>query len=205
MADSGGAALRRFNERHYDLVLTDINMPGMDGCALARCLRDQRATVPIIAITAQVAAEERARCRQAGIDEILLKPVLLGTMDATVRRLVNEAGKRPATDIAARLDISQGPLPEPIHAALSQGLKESLAALYVAIELGDIKVVLAHLHALRGSFAMIQETEVANACAQMEQQARNHDVRGVNDSLGRFEQLAYSTLARRVMHAQPEA
>ncbi|KXU87706.1 hybrid sensor histidine kinase/response regulator [Paraburkholderia monticola] len=201
MADSGGAALRRFNERHYDLVLTDINMPGMDGYALARCLRDQRATVPIIAITAQVAAEERARCTRAGIDEVLLKPVLLGTMDATVRRLVTEASKRPAIDTAAKLDISQGPLPEPIHHAISQGLKESLEALYAAIELGDLKAVLAHLHALRGSFAMIQETEVANACAQMEQQARNDDVRGVKDGLGRLEPLAYATLARRVMHA----
>ncbi|MBC8751326.1 MULTISPECIES: sensor histidine kinase [Paraburkholderia] len=205
MADSGGTALRRFNERHYDLVMTDINMPGMDGYALARCLRDQGATVPIIAITAHVAAEVRARCTNAGIDEILLKPVLLGTMDATVRRLVNEAGKRPATDTADRRDISHGPLPEPIHAAIVEGLKESLQALYVAIERGDMKTVLAHLHSVRGSFAMIREAEVANACAQMEEQARNHDVAGVKDGLDRFEPLAYATLARRVMNAQSDA
>ncbi|MGF6921127.1 ATP-binding protein [Paraburkholderia sp. 40] len=205
IVDSGGAAVRRFNERHYDLVMTDINMPGMDGYALARCLRDQSATVPIIAITAQVGAEERSRCKKAGIDEVLLKPVLLGTMDATVRRLVKEAGKRPASDTAARLDISHGPLPEPIHAAMSQALKESLEALYVAIERVDIKTVLAHLHSLRGSFAMIQETAVANACAQMEQQARNNDIPAVKDGLDRFEPLAYSTLARRVISAQPEA
>ncbi|WP_262421710.1 response regulator [Paraburkholderia sp. UCT31] len=78
----------------------------MDGYALARCLRDQSATVPIIAITAQVGAEERSRCKKVGIDEVLLKPVLLGTLDATVRRLVKEAGKRPASDTAARLDVS---------------------------------------------------------------------------------------------------
>ncbi|APA87329.1 response regulator [Paraburkholderia sprentiae WSM5005] len=205
MADSGGAALRRFNERHYDLVMTDINMPGMDGYALARCLRDQSATVPIIAITAHVAAEERARCTKAGIDEVLLKPVLLGIMDATVRRLVSEAGKRPATDTAAGRDISHGPLPEAIHAAMIQGLRESLEALSVALDLGDMKAVLAHLHSVRGSFAMIQEAEVANACARMEEQARNRDVAGVKDGLDRFEPLAYSTLARRVMNARSEA
>ncbi|WP_233808005.1 ATP-binding protein [Paraburkholderia sp. HP33-1] len=205
MADSGGTALRRFNERHYDLVMTDINMPGMDGYALARCLRDQSATVPIIAITAHVAAEERTQCTQAGIDEILLKPVLLGTMDATVRRLVSEAGKRPASNTATRRDISQGPLPERIHAAMIQSLKESLAALHAAIERGDIKTVLAQLHAVRGSFAMIQEPEMADACAQMEQQARDHDVPAVKDGLNRFEPLAYATLARRVMSAQPDA
>ncbi|MCC8404535.1 response regulator [Paraburkholderia sp. MMS20-SJTN17] len=205
MADSGAAALRRFNERHYDLVMTDINMPEMDGYALARCLRDQGASVPIVAITAHVAAEERARCAQAGIDEILLKPVLLDTMDATVRRLVDEAGKRPASNTGKRRDISQGPLPEHIHAAMMQSLKESLVALHAAIELGDIKTLLAQLHAVRGSFAMIQETEVANACARMEQQARDHDVAAVKDGLDRFEPLAYATLARRVMSAQPDA
>ncbi|WP_368367541.1 ATP-binding protein [Paraburkholderia youngii] len=205
MADSGGAALRRFNERHYDLVMTDINMPGMDGYALARCLRAQSSTVPIIAITAHVAAEVRAQCTQAGIDEVLLKPVLLDTMDATVRRLVDEAAKRPANDTVTRRDISQGPLPEHIHAAMSQALKDSLRELHAAIELGDMKTVLAQLHAVRGSFAMIQETEVATACAQMEQQARNNDLAAVKDGLERFEPLAYSALARRVIGVQSDA
>ncbi|WP_233855683.1 response regulator [Paraburkholderia sp. HD33-4] len=205
MADSGGAALQRFNERHYDLVMTDINMPGMDGYALARCLRAQSATVPIIAVTAHVAAEERARCTKAGIDEVLLKPVLLDAMDAAVRRLVNEAGKRPANNVAAMRDISLGPLPEHIHAAMIGALKESLRELHTAIELGDMKTVLAQLHAVRGSFAMIQEIEVANACAQMEQQARSHDIPAVKDGLDRFEPFAYSTLARRMMSAQPDA
>jgi two-component system capsular synthesis sensor histidine kinase RcsC len=205
VADSGGAALRRFNERHYDLVMTDINMPEMDGYALARCLRAQGATVPIIAITAHVAAQGRARCTQAGIDETLIKPVLLDTMDATLRRLVNKAGKRPANDTVARRDISEGPLPEHIHTAMIQALKESLVALHAAIEVGDLKTVLAQLHAVRGSFAMIQEREMANACAQMEQQARNQDVSGVRDGLDRFEPLAFSTLARRAMGAQSDA
>jgi two-component system capsular synthesis sensor histidine kinase RcsC len=204
-ADSGGAALRRFNERHYDLVMTDISMPEMDGYAFARCLRAQGAMVPIIAITANVAAEERTRCTEAGIDEILLKPALLGTMDATVRRLVNKARQRPAINVLAKRDISQGPLPEHIHASMVQSLKESLEALHAAIERGDIEAVLAHLHAVRGSFAMIQEPLMANACAQMEKQARDHDFPAVKDGLARFGPLAYSTLARRVMSAQSGA
>ncbi|MGF6817204.1 two-component system capsular synthesis sensor histidine kinase RcsC [Paraburkholderia atlantica] len=205
MADSGGAALRRFNERHYDLVMTDINMPGMDGYALARCLRAQSATVPIIAITAHVAAEVRAQCTNAGIDEVLLKPVLLDTMDAMVRRLVDEAARRLANDTMARRDISQGPLPEHIHAAMTQALKDSLRELHAAVEVRDVKTVLAQLHAVRGSFAMIQETEVANACAQMEQQARNNDIAAVKDGLDRFEPLAYSALARRAIGEQSDA
>jgi two-component system capsular synthesis sensor histidine kinase RcsC len=205
MADSGGAALRLFSQRRHDLVMTDINMPGMDGYTLTRYLRAQGATVPIVAITAHVAAEERSRCAAAGIDAILLKPVLLGTMDETVRRLVNEAAKRPASEVATKQDISRGPLPERIHTAMSQSLNESFAALYEAIDNGDMQTMLAQLHTMRGSFAMIQEEEMADACAQMEQQARNNDVVAVKEALDRFEPLAYATLARRAGEARVDS
>jgi two-component system capsular synthesis sensor histidine kinase RcsC len=107
MADSGSVALRCFNERHYDAVMTDLNMPGMDGYTLAQCLRAQKAIAPIIAITAHAAAEERARCESAGIDAILLKPALLDTIDQTLRRLVNEAGRRPASLTVSKIFSQQ--------------------------------------------------------------------------------------------------
>jgi two-component system capsular synthesis sensor histidine kinase RcsC len=202
MADSGSAALRCFNERHYDAVMTDLNMPGMDGYTLAQCLRAQKAIVPIIAITAHAAAEERARCERAGIDTVLLKPVLLDTIDQTLRRLVNEAGRRPVSSVSTRQDIAQGPLPERVYVALNRSLGESLATLHKAINSGDTKTTLDHLHSVRGSFAMIHETEMASACEQMEQLARSNDIAGLSEALARFEPLAWIALAKRATDAQ---
>ncbi|MGF6602605.1 two-component system capsular synthesis sensor histidine kinase RcsC [Paraburkholderia sp. GAS448] len=202
MADSGSAALRCFNERHYDAVMTDLNMPGMDGYTLAQCLRAQKANVPIIAITAHAAAEERARCERAGIDTVLLKPVLLDTIDQTLRRLVNEAGRRPVSSVSTRQDIAQGPLPERVYVALNRSLGESLATLHEALNSGDMKTMLDHLHSVRGSFAMIHETEMASACEEMEQLARSNDIAGLSEALARFEPLAWIALARRATDAQ---
>jgi two-component system capsular synthesis sensor histidine kinase RcsC len=202
MADSGSVALRCFNERHYDAVMTDLNMPGMDGYTLAQCLRAQKAIAPIIAITAHAAAEERARCESAGIDAILLKPALLDTIDQTLRRLVNEAGRRPASSVSTRQDIAQGPLPERVYAALNRSLGESVATLHEALNSGDMKTILDHLHSVRGSFAMIHETELASACEQMEQLARSNDTAGLSEALARFEPLAWIALARRATDAQ---
>ena len=61
----------------YLAVLTDINMPVMDGYALARELRSRGHSLPILAITATALASERERCLATGIDDLLLKPLNL--------------------------------------------------------------------------------------------------------------------------------
>jgi two-component system capsular synthesis sensor histidine kinase RcsC len=195
-ADSGSVALRLINERHYDLVMTDLNMPDMDGYTLARCLRAQRLTMPIVAVTARADVEEPQRCSAAGIERVLVKPVLLDALDQTLRTLtyVNPA---PLQSGVRRSDIAQGPLPENVHKALNETSQTLVVTLRKSIDNHDRDAVLKSLHELLGTFAMIHEREAANACAQMEQQAQSHDLAAVLIALDRFEPLARSVLARR--------
>jgi CheY-like chemotaxis protein len=75
-----------------DLVLMDISLPGMDGCAATRALRDDEATrqIPIIALTAHALAADRERALAAGCDDYETKPVefvrLLGKIEAMLKR-----------------------------------------------------------------------------------------------------------------------
>ncbi len=77
VADGGEAALQLCREQRFDLVLMDIQMPGMDGMETVRQLRRQPegAGLPIIAMTANVMPGERERCLAAGMDDYLSKPV----------------------------------------------------------------------------------------------------------------------------------
>ena len=75
MANSGADALRLAGLRRYQLIATDLNMPGMDGYALARALREHAVAAPIIAITAHAGEEESRNCAEAGISGILLAGV----------------------------------------------------------------------------------------------------------------------------------
>ena len=75
LAQDGMEALQRCREQCFDLVVTDINMPRMDGHALARQLRDDGNPVPVIGATANATAEERERCLASGMQGYLSKPV----------------------------------------------------------------------------------------------------------------------------------
>ena len=86
LAEDGREALERLEGNlPFDLVLTDMWMPVMDGAELIRRIRaDERfARLKVCAITADV--EARANCRELGFDEILLKPVTLDSMMAVLR------------------------------------------------------------------------------------------------------------------------
>ncbi len=202
LAEDGSAALARYMEQAYDLVITDVNMPGMDGYAVARCLRAQGAKVPIIAYTAHVGAQEHQQCRDAGIDAVLVKPLLLRKLDEAIRRLLR-AGMAPAPALHAGDDIAQGPLPARVHEALALSLRQSLAAIrqeIAAIRDGNAPgeaVAPAHLHSLRGAYAMIHETALADLCAQMEDMARDGRIDALASALDSFEPMALAVQARR--------
>lgn len=90
-AGDGATALKRLSERSYDLVLMDINMPVLDGVEATRRLREREAgtgkRTPVVALTADVTDETRARCLEAGIDDCVTKPIDLPRLLATIDRL----------------------------------------------------------------------------------------------------------------------
>lgn len=79
-ADGGRRALERLRERRFDLVLMDVQMPGMDGLAAARAIRageagDENREIPIVAMTAYASQEDEQACYAAGMDGYLAKPL----------------------------------------------------------------------------------------------------------------------------------
>ena len=84
IADNGAEAVRRVTEGEKvpDVVLMDVNMPVMGGFEATRTIRgDQRfAVLPIVAMTADITPEDRARCLDAGMNDHLAKPVDTGEL-----------------------------------------------------------------------------------------------------------------------------
>ncbi|MBL7798658.1 MAG: tetratricopeptide repeat protein [Saprospiraceae bacterium] len=75
VVENGALALQRASENTYDLVLMDIKMPIMDGLSATRAIREAGIAIPIIALTANATTGEEERCRAAGMEDYLSKPI----------------------------------------------------------------------------------------------------------------------------------
>lgn len=79
----------------YAMVLVDLRMPRMDGMTAIRHIRaraDAKAKIPIIVVTADAAPDLRARCLEAGADEVLFKPVAMDALFDAMGRILARGG-----------------------------------------------------------------------------------------------------------------
>lgn len=88
-AADGYLGLVAFTTRPFDLVISDCQMPFMDGYSMARAIRQHECDtgmrrVPIIALTANLQNDSPKRCRDAGMDAWLLKPLTLEQLHAVL-------------------------------------------------------------------------------------------------------------------------
>lgn len=197
--EDSAAAIATFNSQNYDLILTDLNMPGMDGFTFSSTLRKRGVTTPIIAVTAHASDRDRSRSKDAGINSILIKPVLLEALRSTLAPL----GKH-ALPAQGQWDIATGPLPPEVHLPLVTSLEDSMLAIKQALhsaKSGDggqqSDVIAGHLHSLRGAFAFIHEAGVADNAATLEALLEQQSLSGLEDALTEFHSTARAALERR--------
>jgi len=102
VAEEGATALRLVEAQQFDLILTDIQMPGMDGLELTRELRKRERTrdVPVVALTAQAMAGDREECLRAGANEYLTKPLDLKQLVAVANRFFGRHGEKTVDEAA---------------------------------------------------------------------------------------------------------
>jgi two-component system, chemotaxis family, chemotaxis protein CheY len=89
-ANDGVDGLKKISADKFDLILTDINMPIMDGLKLVSLVRNDpnHRTIPIVVITTEGASEDRARALSLGANDYITKPVQTNKIIEVVKRLL---------------------------------------------------------------------------------------------------------------------
>jgi len=90
VAEDGQQALHKLKEQRQDisLILMDCRMPVMDGLQATRAIRAQDDDIPIVALTANNAQEDRDACMHVGMDDFLSKPINKKELEAVLERLI---------------------------------------------------------------------------------------------------------------------
>lgn len=100
----------------FDLVFMDMQMPVMDGLEAARRIRqleaqEKRQRTPIVAITGNAYDEDRQRCREAGMDDFISKPIKMAELAQVLKKWLREPVAEPVSaDSACAVDVARGPI-----------------------------------------------------------------------------------------------
>lgn len=107
-ARNGPGGLHLALTGHYDLIVLDVMLPGMDGYQLCRSLRDSGSQVPVIMLTARDGLDDRLQGLRTGADDYLVKPFALAELeariDAVLRRTLGARQRLQVADLVLDLD-----------------------------------------------------------------------------------------------------
>lgn len=99
-AYDGAMGLHLATTNTYDVILLDLNLPGIDGITLCRRLReDSRITTPIIMLTARHTVDEKVLGLQTGADDYLVKPFSLSELEARIIAIMRREKKYRSGDL----------------------------------------------------------------------------------------------------------
>ncbi|MYM66683.1 response regulator [Pseudoduganella sp. FT55W] len=161
-----------------DLVLMDIQMPILDGLSATRQLREAGYRRPIVALTANVLAEDQARYRNAGFDDCLAKPIERPAFEAVVARYL-----RREVALASFDDLPE--FHSMVHAfRASLGQRVEQAAL--ALERGDLYAAQMAAHSIKGSAATFGCPDSGAQAAALELACRHGDAAQAGAALARL-------------------
>ncbi|PJK32206.1 hybrid sensor histidine kinase/response regulator [Pseudomonas sp. S10E 269] len=186
-ADDGAEGLALWQAGHFDGVITDSNMPIMDGYTLARDIRAQErqlGLVPclILGFTANAQPEETERCRQAGMDGCLFKPTGLDDLRAALASRTASAATpkaEPVFDLSALITLTGGD-----KAALDELLQPLLGSLVedrllLPALLDPVDFARLHdlAHRVKGGARMVKAQVLVACCETLEGvcERRDHD------------------------------
>lgn len=179
IVDNGDAALAALRSGDYAMLVTDCNMPGMSGYELATAWRKHEAEsaacvrLPIIAMTANAFDGELARCRDAGMDDYLGKPLQLQPLGRKIEEWMphhdsTDAKTPPEPASMPGLEASQA-LRQSLLPVLVDTTNADLDALADAVAAGDPEVAEQRLHRILGALQLFTDDPLlANGSQHLE-------------------------------------
>lgn len=169
-AGDGQAALAHIAAAPPDLVLMDVQMPGLDGLQATRRLREQGITLPIVGLSAGASRAEQDAGLAAGMSDFLGKPIDLDELWGCFTRWLpplTDSAPAPAESAANRF-LDDASALQRAHAAFTQQHGDDAERLAQLHQANDTPALRALSHSLKGAAATLGLQAIASLAAQIE-------------------------------------
>ena len=197
LANDGQDALNKVQEREPSLVFMDIQMPGMNGFEAAKNLRQRGFKKPIIAVTASEHPDEIKACLDAGMDEVLNKPLKRASLESILQRWIGPTGGNPTApaqeesgdlmpdaifDAREMLDtfMNDAEIALPLLSRFIERTRTQLESIPLLLKEGDWKDAHREAHTIRGAALTMGGKELGKAAARLELACKNTDQDGMD-------------------------
>jgi CheY-like chemotaxis protein len=207
VAACGADALAALDTEWFDVGLSDVRMPDMDGFELAAHVRKREAgagrRLPVIAMTAHAMKGDRERCLEAGMDGYVAKPIQDAALWEEINRLVPaDAGLSPAESgdsldpeaVLARMGGDREAVRQLVE-VFRQDCSPLLADIQKAVRTGDAKKLKVAAHTLKGMVAFFAAERATAAALALELLGEAGDLTGAAE--------AVDVLTREVVGLEP--
>lgn len=182
VAPDGADALALWSINNFDLLLTDLNMPRMNGYELASTLRERGVSTPIIGVTANAMKEEETRCRAAGMNSWLVKPIDLRSLWLHLRAHAKASADAPSPSGSDHpIDhprrgpsASAAAIPRKYREVFIQTMSQDLDTLKESANGDNAPAMLAVLHRIRGGLSAVALKELLAQAESLENQIRSN-------------------------------
>ena len=195
-ASSGLEAVEKAVAGRYDIVLMDIQMPGINGIEAARRIRERLGAVPrIIAVTANDLPGDRERCRAAGMDTYVTKPIQMEALRAAIEHSASGEARPSARPAVAgpidwrRIDSlkpfdADGSMVSGAIASFLADAPDRIEAIRATHAAGDAAGLASASHALKGAAANIGAAQLEELARAIESFAQEGHLEGAGEPIG---------------------
>ncbi|OGU14695.1 MAG: hypothetical protein A2076_08285 [Geobacteraceae bacterium GWC2_53_11] len=196
IAANGLEAVQLFQAQQFDLIFMDMQMPEMDGLQATRTIRELETSsgrhIPIIAMTANALESDRVKCREAGMDDFIPKPLRREILHETVALFAGESNLPDSIhhpdnsetselppfdreDLLERLGGNVKLLPKFVGMFVNS-IDEPLQRLKASVECGNHDDIHRMAHTIKGSAANIGAPRIMNAAALLDEMAKTGEL-----------------------------
>ena len=208
VSNNGREAVQAVQDRDYDVVLMDIQMPEMDGFEATHAIRalPKGKDLPIIGLTAHALSGERERCLSHGMTDYLAKPFkgheLFALVEGTAKPKAAAAPPpetlAPPVDLEGfRMTLREAGAEQALYSIVDTFVRQApdrLAALAAATATGSGADMAKAAHVFRGASATIGARELAQLLERIETSARAGEIQDAQDTFERVSPITHRVI-----------